>query len=242
MAGGDKSKGTAVRKPIRGWLQSLKRSILWFSPSHRRAYAIVRQRDAEFDGEWGVDTSGILAPPRSGSNWAHAVRYEGCRATDLEKTLRTLESAGVTFSDYTFVDFGAGKGRAVLVACRFPFQKVQGVEYSAELCDVARANLQRFPDQEKRCRAAEIVCADASECSIPDGQLVIFLFNPFGEPVMKRLIENIIASGRKSAPRIILIYFRPEFGYLWKEAGFVELPNAPESASIYEFPAPQAGA
>ena len=63
-----------------------------------------------------------------GPNWVHGAEYQGSNAPALEQALREL---AVPYRRFTFLDFGAGKGRAVLVAARFPFQSVVGVEYSA---------------------------------------------------------------------------------------------------------------
>jgi tRNA1(Val) A37 N6-methylase TrmN6 len=77
--------------------------------------------------------------------------------------------------DDTFLDLGAGKGRAVfLAAARYPFKRVIGVELSKDLSDVARANIDRLRDQ-LICQDVHIVNADVLDYEIPDDVTVVFL-------------------------------------------------------------------
>jgi hypothetical protein len=39
--------------------------------------------------------------------------------------------------DFTFTDFGSGEGRVLLIAAGLPFRAVVGVEFSAELNEIA---------------------------------------------------------------------------------------------------------
>ena len=46
---------------------------------------------------------------------------------------KVLASLQIAFHDYTFIDFGSGKGRALLLASEFPFKRIIGLEFSPEL-------------------------------------------------------------------------------------------------------------
>jgi len=48
------------------------------------------------------------------------------------------------YQDYTFVDFGSGKGKVVLLAPRLPFRKVIGLEFAQQLIAVAQRNIRSF--------------------------------------------------------------------------------------------------
>jgi tRNA G46 methylase TrmB len=39
----------------------------------------------------------------------------------------------ISFEDFTFFDFGSGKGRALHLASEFPFKNIIGVEFSSKL-------------------------------------------------------------------------------------------------------------
>jgi hypothetical protein len=68
-----------------------------------------------------------------------------------------------------------------------------------------------------------IVCQDATEFVFPEGPSLIYLFHPFGAPVVERLIERI-ETDFASRPRMLdLIYFNPECGELLEAHGGFEL-------------------
>ena len=86
---------------------------------------------------------------------------------------------------------GSGKGRVLFVAAEYPFRKVIGVEFSNALHDDAVANLKRYRFPKRRCADIEPVHADAREFEFPNDNLVIYLFNPFGEEVMEGMLANL---------------------------------------------------
>ncbi len=50
---------------------------------------------------------------------------------------------------FTFVDFGAGKGRVALLAAKYPFVRVIGIEHSPRLVAAAKENAARFAQRNK---------------------------------------------------------------------------------------------
>ena len=87
----------------------------------------------------------------------------------------------------TFLDYGAGTGRAVVLAARYyDFRRVVGVEMSAELCRRAVRNVQYA-----HAGQAEIVCEDAATYQPPSDTTVFFLFNPFFGETMKTVVSNL---------------------------------------------------
>ncbi len=208
--------------------------ILYLTPSQRRDRIITKERDLAFDREWGVDTCGSLVPNKSevvGSNWIYGIKYQGCNSTALYEVLSELP---IIYEHFTFVDFGSGKGRAILLASRFPFRRIIGVEYSEQLCEIARHNFSCFPKTEKKCNKIEIVCTDAVKFSIPKDPLVVFLFNPFGKPIMKEVVKNIFTSFRQNPRRIIVLYFNAVFADVWRNASFMEEIRTSKWITIFD--------
>ncbi len=80
---------------------------------------------------------------------------------------RMLKNINWNFRDNTFIDFGCGKGAAILLASRYGFKKYIGVEYSQELVDECRANILKFTKLSKRDIDHEIICSDATRYLIP---------------------------------------------------------------------------
>jgi SAM-dependent methyltransferase len=210
------------------------RYLLWFIPSQHRTQASAQDRDLEFDRKWGVGTSGTFVPGRSevvGSNWVQCSKYHGCDSVVLDQILRELL---IQHEHFTFVDFGSGKGRAILLASRFPFSRIIGVEYSEQLNEIARHNVTIFPNNEKRCKVIDIVCADAARFPIPKGPLIIFLYNPFGMSLMKEVARNVSTSFQQDPRRIIVIYEYAVFSDIWKKSCFIHEIKALKGFSIYD--------
>ena len=117
-------------------------------------------------------------------------------------------------SNWTFIDLGAGKGRAVLSAASRPYASVIGVEFAAELATIAHDNLKAIAPFETG--SAEIVHADATEFALPHTPAIVFMFNPFGSSVMTQ-VAAAIARSYQAAPRpIIIAYLNPEHAGIWQ--------------------------
>jgi hypothetical protein len=95
---------------------------------------------------------------------------------------------------YTFVDIGAGKSRSLLLASRYDFAKIIGVEFARELVEYSRHNLSHFKADWQRCHDLQIVHADAAEYRLPEAPLVLFFYNPFMRQVFVDVLGNILNS------------------------------------------------
>jgi SAM-dependent methyltransferase len=214
----DRIKRSVAQRGLLGTGQMCWGSLVaWFTPSSRDAESQRQQIDVLFDQENGVDTGGIVRPkPQSvmGHNWAYGIRYQAIDPTSFVEAMREI---AIPYADFTFIDFGSGKGRALLLASQFPFKKIIGIEYCEELNHIARRNLARCPQQPRQCDCIEIIRADAAEYPIPDQPLLLYFFNPFGQPVMRRVVDNVVASLQRSPRRVVVLYFTPYFDHLWEE-------------------------
>lgn len=115
------------------------------------------------------------------------------------------------------LDYGSGKGRAIILAALHPFRKVIGVERSPELCELARENLHRASGK-LVCRDVEIVHGDAVQFEVPDHVSVILLFNPFTGPVLQAAIARIQESYLRNPRAMSIIYMLPE----WQDDPFTQ--------------------
>jgi hypothetical protein len=209
--------------------------MLWLTPARRRARAMVRELDLQFDNEFGVDTSGMVIPDQAdviGSRWIHGSRYQAVDADSLGQILIEL---GLNYEQFTFIDLGSGKGRAVLLASQFPFRKIIGVEYSEGLNDIARKNLATFRTEHRmHCSDIDLVWDDALNYPIPAGPIVIFMYNPFGQSVMSELVRKVEAAFENEQRRIIVVYFHAIHGNLWRESGFLDEIRSSMAVSVFD--------
>ena len=175
-----------------------------------------------FDREHGVDTSGVITGGQLAAGHAHDVHitaYAGIPPSLFHDTIRRwveTPPAGLAES-YAFVDLGCGKGRAVMLASRLHFREVIGVELNPELAGTAERNLEAWRAAGKALRPARVVCGDATEFALPPGPCLLYLANPFGAPVLRRLLERLEA--RQDGGVIEVLYQTPR-----QEAVFRERP------------------
>ena len=167
--------------------------------------------DLGFDLRYGTDTIRWVdrdALNSESENKAHAAPYRATRAGALRKLLRKLDLP----NSAVFVDLGSGKGRVLLIAAQFGFKKVVGVEFSRELCELARENVKVFARRAQTNPCIEIVEADVARYPIESDQNVFFIYNPFHGAVMTRLLENLRSSVTQFPRKIWLIYNTPIHG------------------------------
>jgi SAM-dependent methyltransferase len=150
-----------------------------------------------FDLLHGTDTGGNV----SSADYAavslsalYATGYLGVPPSTLRPVLAELL---IRFEDFTFVDIGCGKGRALLIASELPFRRLVGLEIAMELCEVARANVALNPAWKERI---SIVNGDAIPYEFPEGPLVLFFYYPFHMSALRRLVTNL-AGQLRNAPR-----------------------------------------
>jgi SAM-dependent methyltransferase len=139
-----------------------------------------------FDRELGVDTSGIvwLTNPQS-KNFTSGFRYEPCHP---ELCTWSIEHAGIDPKDFCFVDVGCGKGRQLIVASKYNFSELIGVEYSSQLCGIAKANLRKLDIHGK------VECQDAVQFTFPECNVFAFFYNPFGPVILDQVLRHLPAS------------------------------------------------
>lgn len=160
------------------------------APMCRRALTHLRprgQRDA-FDLEHGTETSGLEPLWKLNIDSPNARYGERYEATTAEELLAVLKFLNLPTQSFTFIDLGCGKGRTLIVAARFGFGRVIGVEFAQELAATAQANIAK-----QELRNAFVLQADAAQFTFPHGGKVIYLYNPFSAEVLARVLDNLRA-------------------------------------------------
>jgi hypothetical protein len=205
--------------------ERMAETLAWrLSPARRsfaRRLAHERVLAREFDEQFGVDTWGEsslteVGVPADKAREGNGV-YRGIWADVFHEALR---DCGLPMGDLTFVDYGAGKGKALLLASAYPFRRIVGVEYAPGLYEVARRNLAVFRSPTQRCFSLGVVGADALEWEPPAEPLLCFFFNPFSDEVMERVIARITESWYRIPRDIYLLY--------------VNIRNTDEQARVFE--------
>ncbi|MCX5417300.1 class I SAM-dependent methyltransferase [Streptomyces sp. NBC_00059] len=159
----------------------------------------------KFDTSFGVDTSTPFESWDAGEadnfDLLNNYRYSPSPTGILRAVISQVP---VAHEEVTFIDFGSGKGRVLLVASEFPFKRIIGVELSTHLCDIATRNVTQFDSSSQRCKDIAIRHESAEEFEIPDDAGVFYFYEPFSPAVTERVLENIERSIRR-APRAAVI-------------------------------------
>jgi len=190
-----------------------------------------------FDERHSVDTSGYIAGHGLGAGHSNDRFITGYAPIPASSFCAAIEKWRSTApppdtAQYTFVDVGCGKGRALLLASQLGFREVVGVELNPRLADIATANIATWTAAGKARCPIRIVCGDALEFDWPAGPTLVYLYNPFGEPVVRALSNKLSSSYANNPDELELIYqksehssaFEEHFNLLWSEA----LPISPE--------------
>ena len=184
-----------VRTLVRSWM-----------PSRRR----YKRAEIEFDRRFHLDTCKDLDV-----NWIAAIDSEnwkfgyGYAPVPLSGVSETVPQLAIRYQDFTFIDFGSGKGRSLFLAAEFPFAAISGVEFSQRLHTIACTNIQSYQNPAQKCVNLRAVYGDAAEFPIPDGPTVCFFNNPFDVPVLRRVIANIVDSYLQSPRQLFVVYYLP---------------------------------
>lgn len=172
-------------------------------PNRRRQ----RYGDAEYDWEKRVDTTSATV------NWHTRLLglfnspYQPIPPEQFREMMATLS---IEFGQFTFIDIGSGKGRALLLASEYGFRRIIGIELLPELDRIAQENIRRLQERAVMAIAKiELICGDATEFPFPAEPCVIFLFNPLREDALLRVLARIEAPLRDTPRQLYVLYANP---------------------------------
>jgi len=191
-------------------------------------------QDWRFDGRFNVQTSGNVAIDNldvAETDRRHAEKYEPVRLHAFAELMRIL---AIRHEEFMFVDFGSGKGRAVLLASEFPFRQIVGIELSPDLCRIAAENVRNYKSATQRCQHLEITCQNAAAYAILPEPTVFYFYNPFGEAVMRTVLANLRESLLSHPREVFLVLYNPVLDDLVGQVDFLRLFKTTGRCSIYE--------
>jgi len=178
--------------------------------------------DHSFDHRHGTDTSGMV-PTQDLDIADETTKWQSnlYLGSPARVTRHLIDSLDIDCSDYTFVDYGSGKGRVLFAAAEFPFKKVVGVEISQALDTIAANNLKSYHGN-SLLSEIELWCGDARQFPLPDGDIVLHMYHPFGPDILKEMLELIQQAKNAQPDRRILVPYLFSIGV--SKAVFQEFP------------------
>lgn len=193
---------TLITKGFSAAAQVLATALQEYTPAGRQRTAMT----SDFDRRYGIDTSGVVriaSMKISSPNYIYGTYY---KATKAEAFLDALKRIEPRYEAFTFVDYGSGKGLALLLASQFPFRRIVGVEFARDLHEIAVRNIANIRNPNQHCRDITSVCSDAADFPVPDEPLICYFYDPFEAPVLERVVALLTASWRR-LPRPMLILY-----------------------------------
>ncbi|MCP4607149.1 MAG: class I SAM-dependent methyltransferase [Planctomycetes bacterium] len=172
----------------------------------KRTVKLIQSRleDYVFDIRYGTDTMRQVELDDleiESENKHRAEAYGATKVRHFEKLMQALDLP----IESGFVDFGSGKGRVLLMASQNGFKKVVGVEFSRELCEIARRNISIYKEKVGIEANIEVYEGDAANYEIKNDENIFFFFHPFDELLMNKVLGNIVRSLEKQPRKIWLI-------------------------------------
>jgi SAM-dependent methyltransferase len=216
-----------------GCLRTLRRflAVLWeflreSMPEQRRR----RYGDVEYDWDYRVDTTSATVGWRNRLLGAFLSPYQ---ATDPALFREMLDCLKIDFREFTFIDLGSGKGRALLMAADFPFRRIVGVELLPGLHRVAQQNIGKYKSDSQKCIAVESVCGDARKFAFPPEPTVLYLFNPLPEPGLIEMVARLERSLRESPRPVYVLYHNPLLESIFSGSAILRKISGTRQYSIY---------
>lgn len=166
-------------------------------------YALYWLRERSYEKRFQSDTSSkhdAIEPKPTGDG----IEYQPVSYSGLKRALHALPPRAF---DGSFIDYGCGKGRALLVAALFPFQKVIGIEYDSNLVLTAQSNVSNA-QAALTCHSIEVIESDATHYDIPQDASVFFFYQPFLGETLSRVLQRVEQhiSSRSESTTVVTFY------------------------------------
>jgi SAM-dependent methyltransferase len=193
-----------------------------------------------FDWRYGTDTFSLV-DSQNLSGFPEDLKqftagYQGANSLLFKKTMALVaKKRGKSFQEDTFIDYGCGKGRALLMATDWGFKRIIGVELSDTLCEVAEENKRIFAKKRPHTTPIEVVQCDATQYEVPKDANVFFFFNPFRGQILQTVLEKVAAQAPKGS---VFVYLNPTEPEAFEQRGLkkfgqVQLSRANVDALVY---------
>lgn len=217
-----------------GWWRSLRElaGAIWNAtlellPSRRKAGF------GDLDYDWGHSMDTTRSNVFFRTQFLAGLTARPYFATEPWLFEQIMQAVAVDYSQFTFIDLGSGKGRVLLMASDYPFNKIVGVELMPDLHRAAQKNIAGYSSDRQRCRRIEAVRMDARDFQFPPGSLVVYLFNPFSESTFAQVLENLRLSDEQAPREIYVAYRYTEHEKLLAAAEWLEKIAGTEQWAVY---------
>lgn len=118
-----------------------------------------------------------------------------------------LQMVGEDFSRFTFLDLGAGHGRALLNAATYPFAAIRGIVSTTALFEICDVNIRQFPRTLMKCRDVACEKAVAARLQLPDTPMIVLADRHVSEATISAVAKKLLAAAQNQPRPIYLLLF-----------------------------------
>ena len=98
----------------------------------------------------------------------------------------------------------------------------------------AQENLSKYRSESQKCFALESICGDATEFAFPAEPIMLYLFNPFPEAGLQRVIANLEESLREYPRALYVLYHNPLLEHVLSESTVLKKVGGTHQYAVYE--------
>jgi SAM-dependent methyltransferase len=219
-------KSQAFIGTSRTFLEAMWTFLCESTPERRRQ----RYGDVEYDWENRLDTTSATVGWRDRLLGALHSPYQPTEPALFHEMLSSLK---INFPEFTFIDLGSGKGRALLMAAEYEFSRILGVELLPDLNRIAEQNLRQFKSEKQKCFNLRTACGDAREFVFPAEPTVLYLFNSFLEPGLERVVDNLERSLRADPRIVYVLYHNPLLEHILARSSLLQPVGGTHQYRLY---------
>lgn len=191
--------------PLQEFVASVKRVGLY----HSLQLIMSRLVDTIYDWRYGLDTnkrSELSEMDIEADSVSHGSPYQPTGVMAFSKLMQEIEFP----ADPVFIDYGCGRGRTLVLAAMAGFKKITGIEFAEDLCQSARANIDKMQGRFPGGKADIIViCDDVKAYEYTDTENVFYFFYPFDNVIMNKVVEDIESSINSFPREAVIIEYVP---------------------------------
>jgi len=195
---------------IAGYISSLIYFTYWVGVKAGMQQAKNRQG---FDLIHGVDTFELLTDEAIYSDNLISDDTKFAVHATSDKIERITEGIGyltdeiIEANESTFLDFGCGKGRSLIVSHSLGFKSLIGIELSPYVYEVCRKNLEKMQIQ---CSLINESMKDLNykKIEFPNKNIIVYAYNPTTVNILVESLNKLLSSWPDK--NIFLIYTNPQ--------------------------------
>jgi hypothetical protein len=119
------------------------------------------------------------------------------------------------------------------MASDYPFRRIIGAEIIPELHEIAQRNIERYRNENQKCFALEAWLGDAREFPFPAMPMLVYLFNPFPEDILRTVLERLRDSLAQHPREAYVIYHNLVHESVFQSMSYLHLMQRTHQYAIY---------